>query len=100
MALRRGVARKRTWLLEHEAEDDPDDHEARKRVGNDRDPDTSEPLRGVGRSEGAVEQGGRHAPWLVQVEHGVEDTVGCPISASEGSAHSRQEEPAEEELLS
>src|SRR5262245_65726018 len=34
-------------LLEHEAQDDADHQEARKRVGHDADPDGSEPFGGI-----------------------------------------------------
>ena len=39
-------------------------------VGDDPDPDALEPPRGVGLGEDAVEQGGRHAPRLVQMAGG------------------------------
>jgi hypothetical protein len=70
-------------LFEHEAEDDADHDEPRKRVAEDRDPDASEPPRGIALSEDAVEQRGRHAPRLVQVVGREYRSVGDPIGLSE-----------------
>src|SRR5207237_10832818 len=59
--------RRPCFLLEHEAQDDTGDDEARQRVRDDPHPCAPVSLRRIRRGEDAVEQGCRHAPRLMHV---------------------------------
>jgi hypothetical protein len=61
------------------------------------DPNALESLRRISRSEDAIEQGGRHAPRLVDVVKGEKGPAGDPIPLPEGRSHSWLQEPAEQE---
>src|SRR5205823_6628136 len=83
----------------NEGEDEDSQEDALRAVDGDADPGALVSLRWVGDGEGVDGQRPRDRPREVEVVGSEEDSVREPVLALEDAVHARQEEAAEEQLL-
>src|SRR5436309_6666893 len=83
----------------NEGEDEDSQEDALRAVDGDADPGAPVSLRWVGDGEGVDEQRPRDRPREVEVVAGEEEPVREPVLALEDAVHAREQEAAEEQLL-